>query len=491
MKKTLKITCILLALCLLCSCGTPNGTVQGTSEPKPDNTHSSSTSSSNSGNNISSIDNDFHDVSGISVSENPDAPFCTYNEYNNIFDVINGNADIPYGTFPPEASYADGSMTVISLNGLMPSNSTVFPSTVITTGSTEYNISSGKLIISENGTTVSETSVFTDSYTIGGETDNEQEFAYGYENASSVCVIGTKLAVVTSSYDYTESYDEAAKDWIYGNKRASNVYIYDISDIHSPQFITKLSQDGELASYVFSGEHLYIVSSWFANKIDKDNIHTYIPHTYGDTANPINPEDIYVFEYSTCSGYTIITEYDIENSTIVDSSAVLGGSGRLYIDESDIYAIFFSEIAELSASYTEDSSDVEEYSEHCMSAIINFPTADISSPNFALVNGCFGNNFSIYTKDNILYFCAVAETSTYAVYTDTSNGWTSKKDISAQVENVLYSFSSDLAEINSAYLPNEEISSARFEENTVWVGFYSGEQGFDIHTGENLSSENG
>ncbi|MBQ4040978.1 MAG: hypothetical protein IJC91_07580, partial [Oscillospiraceae bacterium] len=125
MKNALKILCIILALCLLCSCSKvaldnlPDEPPQDVGTTPPDDTGSEESGSQS------------EDI--VPPDPGGDTPpevvaFRTYSDYADIFSVINGSADIAYGLYPEEAQQADGTATVVSANGLTEQKHTLSPS---------------------------------------------------------------------------------------------------------------------------------------------------------------------------------------------------------------------------------------------------------------------------------------------------------------------------------------------------------------------------
>lgn len=499
MKNLLKLLCVILAVCMLCSCSKlASDKLDDNNEPDTPPPADTTTQPGSNSDEDKVEEENSEPLDQHPIPETPDTAFHAASDFDEVFSVISGNANIPYGVFPPEANAADGSRTVISLNGSTPLVNV--PTTTVTVDSVEYTMDGGTLLITDGGYTASETEVFIPDYTIGGEEDNSTEFSYGYENAAALYLSGSRLSIVTSAFCYNELYDEDTQVWNYSNKNSVNIYIYDVSDPAYPQLVKILSQDGNYISSVMYGGKVYAISSQFVNKLNEDDIASYVPHVYdlgsavpGSSEEtgivPINAENIHIFEYSTCAGYTILAEYDIEAAAITGSSAVLGGNGRLYIDETDIYMVFFSETAELFGTREEESGTVEEYTEHCISAVIKFSMADGCTPvGTSVTEGCFTGDFSIYSSEGNLYFCAVAEKSYYEVHTDSESGWVQRKDISAKVENLLYAFSPDLTAVIKYNLPDDEISYASFSENLVTVGYLNEDISFDITSGQAVLS---
>ena len=466
MKNALKILCIILALCMLCACTkapsdnqpteTPNGTE---SAPPPVDTEGSTGS----------------DVEVVPPDCGGDEPpevvaFRTYTDYADIFSVINGNADIAYGMYPDEAQQADGSATVVSANGLTEQKHTLSPSA--SDGKYIYTVSRGTLFVCDENGIISDTFLFADSIEGQGATG----LAYIYENAESVYYTGKTLTVVSSMFEYNGEGTETCR---------VNVYFCDVSNPKAPRVDRTVSQDGRFITTAVCDGTLFAVSSHMINSAVESDITTYIPHVYAPSSGPVAAENIRVFEYSTCAGYTLVAGYDIKDGTVTGSTAALGGMGRIYTDSTDIYIAFFSEASEEADTYTEGSNNVEEFTTHCMTAVLKIPMkSELSSHSEALTDGCFMGDFSIYSKDGNLYLCTIAERKTHAVYTDKNTGWSEHRDVSAEITGILYTLSADLSAISAYTLPDDVVFSARFAENYAWIGYFSEELCYDLNSGE-------
>ncbi len=466
MKNALKILCIILALCFLCSCSklalgsTPDDPPEDMETTPPDNTEGE-----DSGDEEDIVPPDY---SGDTPPEV--VAFRTYTDYTDIFSVINGNADIAYGMYPDEAQQADGSATVVSANGLTEQKYTLSPSA--SDGKYIYTVSRGTLFVCDEDGIVSDTFLFVNDF----ETESGNNLSYGYENAESVYLAGETVIVVSSMFEYSSAGKETDK---------VNIYFCDVSNPEVPRVDRTVSQDGRFITAALCEDTLFAVSSHMISSAVESDITTYIPHIYAPgSAVPVASENIRVFEYSTCAGYTLVAGYGAEDGTLTGSAAALGGTGRIYVDNTDIYMAFFSEASEASRTYSEGNHDIEEFTNHCMTAVLKLPMVpQLSSCSEALIDGCFMGDFSIYSKDDNLYLCTIAERSTYAIYTDKTSGWSERRDVSAEIENILYTLSADLSNIAALVLPDDVVFSARFVENYAWVGYFSEELCFDLHGG--------
>ena len=470
MKNALKILCIILALCFLCSCS--KVALDSLPDETPEYTENAPPPPVDTENDTSSGDEEVQppDCGGDTPPEV--VAFRTYTSYEDIFSVINGNADIAYGIYPEEAQQADGSATVVSANGLTEQKVTFSPSA--SDGTYLYTVNGGTLFVCDESGIVADTFLFVSDF----ETESRNGTSYGYENAEGVYITESVLVVVTSTFEYSSTGAEICK---------VNIYFCDISNPEAPKVDRTVSQDGRFISAAARGNTLYAVSSHMINAASESDITTYIPHTYSSGQagkTPVAAENIRVFEYSTCAGYTVVAGYDTETGTLTGSAAALGGTGRLYMDETNLYMAFFSESSEMTNSYNEDKYEVEEFTTHCMTAVLKYPlSADLASCSATVIDGCFMGDFSMYSKDGILYLCTIAERATHAIYTDTESGWSERRDVSAEVENILYSLSENLTEISALVLPDDVVFSARFAENYAWIGYFSEELCFDITSG--------
>lgn len=467
MKNALKILCIILALCLLCSCSKaaldnlPDEPPQDTGTTPPDDTGSEE------------IGGQGEDI--VPPDPGGDTPpevvaFRTYSDYADIFSVINGNADIAYGMYPEEAQQADGTATVVSANGLTEQKHTLSPSA--SDKKYIYTVNGGTLFVCDEDGIVSDTFLFASDF--GAENGNV--LSYGFENAESVYLADETVIVVSSMFEYNSAGKETDK---------VNIYFCDVSDPEAPRVDRTVSQDGRFITAAVCDGTLFAVSSHMISAAIESDITTYVPHIYAPgSASPVAIENIRVFEYSTCAGYTLVAGYDVEDGALTGSAAALGGTGRIYVDDTDIYMTFFSEASEASDTHTEGSHEVEEFTNHCMTAVLKLPMVpDLSFCNGALIDGCFMGDFSIYSNGGNLYLCTIAERTTYAIYTDKNSGWSERRDVSAEIENILYTLSADLSNIAALVLPDDVVFSARFVENYAWIGYFSEELCFDLDSG--------
>ena len=479
MKKLTKIICILSALCILCSCSKLALENDSAAADTPDNEAPPPVHSETDSDPVTSGDTEA-DVADGDDTAAPNAVFRTFTSYDDIFSVINGSADIAYGAVPEEI-VPDTHHTLTSVNGSAGQIAQLNPSA--TDGELLYTVYWGKLVISSEEEVLSETFLFTPEYSV----EDAHNYVYGTENVSGVFLSDSVLTIVTLMYEYSDESGEVYR---------VNIYFYDVSDPAAPVLKTTLSQDGTFLSALVQDGKLYTVSSKSIKSAEEENIATFVPHTYdygsvipgsvlNSGATPIAAEKISVFEYSTCTSYTVTTVCDIASNTFTDSAAVLGGIGRFYADSSDIYMLFFTETSDMNSSRTEDNYEISEHTEHSSTAVIKYPLNGSLTPSCeALVDGCFTNDFSIHSLNGTLYFCAVSVHTDYSLYTDTESGSTEKKYTTSEISSIFYELSPDFTNLKSTVLPDTEIASVRFANKYMRIDYYSSVEYFDITAGQ-------
>ena len=488
MKKFSMLICLIIALCMLCSCSKlaldsdkPTVGETDTGTPPPVDTNSTeNTDTSENTDTESDTETDVNDTETGNDAEEPenapDAVFYRYTSYDSVFSAISGNGDIVFGLYPEEMSM-DMTYSLTTVNGTAGQVAHLNPTA--TDGEYIYTVYRGTLVICSGEEILSETYLYTPEY----YREEGIHYAFGSENVSGVFLSDSILAAVTTTYESTDT-----RATVY----RTNIYFYDISDPAAPVFKNRLSQDGAFLSALTHDGKLFTVSSESADSIDENDVTTFIPHIYDHSkvvpdsledsgSSPIPPEKIAVFKYSTCPCYTITTACDIPTAAFTDAAAVYGGNGRFYADSSNIYLLFFAEISTLNSTRTEDSHDVYEYTDSTTTTVIKYPLDGTLTPcGETLVDGCFTNDFSIHSKDGSLYFCAVSEHTDYSLFINTENGDSERKYTTAEVCDVFYELSPDFTSVKSTVLSDAEISSVRFADKYMCIDYYSSMEYYDI-----------
>ncbi len=118
-----------------------------------------------------------------------------------------------------------------------------------------------------------------------------------------------------------------------GNNSKVTALIYDISNPENPKKLKSCKQSGYLNSSRLIGDKLYIISELYVNveNMQEDNIKSYIPHIKCYGFNGAVSSDT-VHSYNNCQSpvYTVISAFNIKDSTLVSTRSVLGGTYTMY-----------------------------------------------------------------------------------------------------------------------------------------------------------------
>lgn len=152
-------------------------------------------------------------------------------------------------------------------------------------------------------------------------------------DGAEMYILGDKVVLVSSFY-------KKATD---GTKTAyvrSRVDVFNCSDKNAPVLEKTFEQDGLVHSSRLIDNKLYLISkqNTLYAKPEENDPKTYVPCTYeGDTANTVEEDNLYIAaDYSTY-GYVIISSYDIQSATKINSLAVMGNCNTMYMSTSSLY----------------------------------------------------------------------------------------------------------------------------------------------------------
>lgn len=391
-----------------------------------------------------------------------------------LLSVLTGTASIRYGSYPGGDADPDGSATVISASSPF-ADEHAQPERTAYSGGLIYLVRGGSLFIcraADGGAELlSETQLFTENYSEGGENDDPNHYAYGSESAEGVYISGGRAAVVTSAYHYSEDFDEETGQWQYDEGQCVNIISLDVSTPDAPAVIGRRSIDGAFCGAYADYDRVFIVTSVFVKALNPDTPESYIPSvSREDERELLSPEDIVILPENTCSGYTVIVGFDISAGEITAARAVLGGLGRLYMDGGAAYMIFSCSSLRESQSYRQSIYTVVDYLENTSSQIIRFTLDDSLAMDSICVDGCPGSDFSFAVLDGSLLLGTVHSKSGYGIYTDPDKGWSNREDYETSSENLIYTVSPDFSAANaSSFLPNNTVVSLRFFGETAYA----------------------
>lgn len=391
-----------------------------------------------------------------------------------ILSVLTGTAAIRYGSYPGGDADPDGSATVISANSIF-ADENAQPERTAYSGGLIYLVRGGSLFIcraADGGAELlSETPLFTESYSEGGENDDPNHYAYGSESAEGIYILDGRAAVVTSAYHYSEDFDEETGQWQYDEGQRVNIISLDVSKPDAPDVISRQSLDGTFCGAYADSGHVFIVTSVFVKALNPDVPESFLPSVSRREADELlSPEDIVILPENTCSGYTVIAGFDVSACEITAVRAVLGGLGRLYMDGGAAYMIFSCSSLRESQSYRQSIYTVVDYLENTSSQIIRFTLDDSLAMDSICVDGCPGSGFSFAVSGGSLLLGTVHSKSGYGIYTDPEKGWSNREDYESSSENLIYMVSPDFSAANAArFLPDSTVVSLRFWGETAYA----------------------
>ncbi len=391
-----------------------------------------------------------------------------------LLSVLTGTASLRYGSYPGGDADPDGSVTVISANSSFADEHAQPKRTAYSDGLI-YLVRGGSLFIymtADGGAELlSETPLFTESYSEGGENDDPNHYAYGSESAEGVYLSGGRAAVVTSAYHYSEDFDEENGQWQYDEGQSVNIISLDVSSPDAPAVISRRSVDGTFCGAYTDSGRVFVVTSVFVKALNSDAPESYIPSiSRGEDHELLSPEDIVILPENTCSGYTVIAGFDVSAGEITAVRAVLGGLGRLYMDSGAAYMIFSCSSLRESQSYQQSIYTVVDFSESTSSQIVRFALDDSLAMDSIYVDGCPGSNFSFAVSDGSLLLGTVHIESGYGIYTDPEKGWSNREDHEASCENLIYTVSPDFSAADaSPFLPGSTVVSLKFFGETAYA----------------------
>ncbi len=115
--------------------------------------------------------------------------------------------------------------------------------------------------------------------------------------------------------------------------------IYDISNPNEPKKLISCTQSGSIETSRLIGNKLYIVSNLYVdvNNMVKSNTQSYMPYISCDDTEGAVPADTVHF-YNQCQSpeFTVISAFNIENSSLISTQSVLGGTRTVYSSTDNI-----------------------------------------------------------------------------------------------------------------------------------------------------------
>lgn len=248
---------------------------------------------------------------------------------------------------------------------------------------------------------------------------------------SNIYVSGDRL--ITIGYRDKEGYDD------HRIKYETVAMIYNIKDRKNPELLESVVQDGYYRESRLVDGHLYVFSNYYVDtdEMDEEEPETYIPEADGSL---IPKDDIYVVENALCSCYTIVNAVNIEDGSVTDKKAYLGGADLCYVSTENIYLI---------DSYYNYTS----YTMVDKSGIVKVSYKDgyLKTEATGSFIGSVKDHYSLDEQDGYLRLCAT--------YYNEGN------------KNAVYILNSNLEKVGTVknIAKNETIKSVRFMGNTCYL----------------------
>lgn len=290
------------------------------------------------------------------------------------------------------------------------------------------------------------------------------------EDAFEMYVAGDRLVVLKNIYyDYKPKSGAGAIEpsigsdaskaidyyGYYGNVKAIEAEIYDITDKANIKSQSSLGLSGSYVSSRMVGDILYLVTSYtLYDKADKDNPQTYIPSLYsGDESAVIGTQDICIYENPKSARYTVVAGIDTSGEgKIISQKAVLGCGTSMYANSSSIYIATGEQVNENNVSYNKTN-------------ILRFSLdkGNVSYVASGSVMGNILNQFSMDEYDGV--FRIVTTVNKYKTQTFFNNGNdVAISSVNDGTSNCLYTLDPSLKQLGKIedVAPNERVYSVRF-----------------------------
>ena len=225
--------------------------------------------------------------------------------------------------------------------------------------------------------------------------------------------------------------------------------IYDISNPTAPKKLESCTQSGHLNTSRLIGNKLYLISNFYinVNNMVKSDTESYIPYIYcGEYEGAVAPDTVHFYNECQSPEYTIISAFNIEDSSLISTQSVLGGTETVYSSTDNII---------ISAMGGENKTQIARF---------KIQDGNIELKASTELGGRLLNQFSIDEYKEHFRF-VLTETVTTKEGTVTNNGSTVTKTVGeSSTLNSLVILDEDLKETGkiSNIAPDERVYSVRF-----------------------------
>lgn len=261
---------------------------------------------------------------------------------------------------------------------------------------------------------------------------------------------------------YTESYYGDETD-SYSYRIVTTAEIYDVSNPDKPISKGKVTQSGNYNTMRVSGDYVYLLSDFNASIVNgRDAIGEYVPSVQGKLVEDSN---ICMPQYVRGDTYTVVSSFLLKNpEEKVDSKAIFGCSGLVYVSKNNIYVC--------ESYYNSDDSDV---TQTCIRKI-SYKDGILKAVGQTRIDGTLNDSFSLDEYEgNLRLVTTVSSNGDSGIMPLVLFGDSADSEIAKQEDtNYLYILDEKLNELSKIedIAKDEQVYSARFIGKTGYVVTY-------------------
>ena len=261
---------------------------------------------------------------------------------------------------------------------------------------------------------------------------------------------------------YTESYYGDETD-SYSYRIVTTAEIYDVSNPDKPISKGKVTQSGNYNTMRVSGDYVYLLSDFNASIVNgRDAIGEYVPSVQGKLVEDSN---ICMPQYVRGDTYTVVSPFSLKNpEEKVDSKAIFGCSGLVYVSKNNIYVC--------ESYYNSDDSDV---TQTCIRKI-SYKDGILKAVGQTRIDGTLNDSFSLDEYEgNLRLVTTVSSNGDSGIMPLVLFGDSADSEIAKQEDtNYLYILDEKLNELSKIedIAKDEQVYSARFIGKTGYVVTY-------------------
>ena len=261
---------------------------------------------------------------------------------------------------------------------------------------------------------------------------------------------------------YTESYYGDETD-SYSYRVVTTAEIYDVSNPDKPTSKGKVTQSGNYNTMRISGDYVYLLSDFDASIVNgRDAIGEYVPSVQGKLVEDSN---ICMPQYVKGDTYTVVSSFTLKNpEEKVDSKAIFGCSGLVYVSKNNIYVC--------ESYYNSDDSDV---TQTCIRKI-SYKDGILKAVGQTKIDGTLNDSFSLDEYEgNLRLVTTVSSNGDSGIMPLVLFGDSADSEIAKQEDtNYLYILDEKLNELSKIedIAKDEQVYSARFIGKTGYVVTY-------------------